>query len=147
MKYLRYTVIAVLIYLLVISVRAYFSPVVALVSGDIPDLSSQSNLIALLRAELLPWIALVGFMLAGWLRPSKKPVVYVVLAISVPLLGYLFFQRFDRLGFTTGQSFRALFQGYGGEMLGWIAFYVFALVALPFAKRDNPEDRDGGETV
>ncbi len=143
MKIFRYVMIAVFVYLLLKAGRSFLSPVVSLLSPDSFDLPISPDFRSIIQMALLPWIAFFLSMLVGWLFLSKKTVVYSAIAIATPLLGYLVITSFNKIGFTTVQSFSAITRGHGTAIMGWVAFYLVALVSLFFAawRRANEADR------
>lgn len=135
MKYLRYSIIALLVYLLVFSVRFFVYPTATLASGAVYEGHDLGEIVARYRTTMLPMLALIGILFVGWLFPAKKLIVTGVLAIGIPIFAYLAYSSISSLGFTPGQSFLAIIQGYGASRVGWLLFYLVALIALPFANR------------
>ena len=135
MKYLRYIIIALLVYLFVFSVRSFVFPTAKLASGAVYEGHDLGDIVAQYRTTMLPMLALIGALFVGWLFPAKKLVVSGVLAIGIPIFAYLAYSSISSLGFTPGQSFLAIIQGYGASRVGWLLFYLVALIALPFAYR------------
>ena len=143
MKYLRYIILAVLVYLLVFSLRSYLMPIITLASGDSPGDNDFSEVIAHFRSTLLPWVALISLLFVGWLFATRKLIVYGALSLCVPLFAYLAYSSISSLGYTPGQSLLAITQGYGGSRVAWLLFYLVALVALPFANRMKSSEQGG----
>ena len=143
MKYTRYIILAVLVYLLVASTHAYFTPVVTLSNGAPIGDSDFSVVIANFRSALLPWLLMISVLLTGWLFANRKLVVYSVIGICIPLFGYLAYSVFSSLGYSPGQSLLALAQGYGLSSAAWLVFYLATIVALPFAARTKEAEEVG----
>ena len=143
MKYIRYIIIALLVYLLVFSVRYFIAPTATLPSGEAYQGHDLSEIVARYRTTMFPMLALISLLFIGWLFPAKKLVVPCVLLICIPIFGYLVYSSINSLGFTPGQSLLAILQGHGTSNIGWLLFYLIALVALPFASRKQEAEQVG----
>ena len=75
MKYARYILIAVLLYLFIASIYSYVSPDITVTSGlNAPDTAPEldEGMVARYRSLILPWIPLIGLILAGWIFFFKR---------------------------------------------------------------------------
>ena len=146
MKYIRYTFIAALACCLALSINGIVTPPLTFKLGSGSELNQSEvnsqiyiNTIATYRMVAIPWIALIGLLLGGWILHSRKKVVYGVAVSSVVLLGYIVFASIRGFGYTMTQSVSAVLQGHGNPLSGWTWFYLIALVALVIAATKRAE--------
>jgi hypothetical protein len=146
MKYIRYTFIAALACCLALSIKGIVTPTLTFALGSESELNRSevdpqiyTNAIASYRMAVMPWIALIGLLLGGWMFLSRKKVVYGVALASVVLFGYIIFASIKSLGYTMTQSVSAVLQGHGNPLSGWTWFYLLALVALVIAATKSAE--------
>ena len=143
MKYIRYTFIAALACCLALYIKGFITPTFTLSDGS--ELNAEidpqiyTNAMASYRMAVIPWIALIGLLLAGWIFLSRKKFVYGVAIFSAILVGYIIFASIRGLGYTWAQSVSAVLQGYGSPLPGWAWFYLLALVALVIAATKTAE--------
>ena len=146
MKYIRYIFIAALVCCLALSIKGMVTPTLTFALGNGSELNRSeidpqiyTNAIASYRLAVMPWIALIGLLLSGWIFLGRKKVVYGVAVASVVLFGYIIFASIRGLGYTMTQSVSAVLQGHGSPLSGWTWFYLFALVALVIATTKRAE--------
>ena len=142
MKYARYILIAFFLFLLGSSIYAYASPnlvVSTSAGGEDMGLAADDRIIALYRSTMLPWIAVIGTILSGWVFFFKRRFACGAAITSILLIGYIVWKDLAAWPGTMQQAVTAVEHDLVYSLNWMTAFYLLAAVMLllPIIKKEE----------
>ena len=146
MKYFRYILIAVMLYLLSATLYSYLSPDL-IFSSDTNALDLDPKTYDIIkskfRATVLPYIPMFGLLLTGWLFLAKRPIAYSAALISILLLGFIIWKDINGLAWTPKQQMIAVEHGLASSLTWRSAFYFLSalMIFLPNIKWKNSQNK------
>ena len=135
MKYVRYIAIAYLLYLLVTSIYSYAFP--DLSGTDGAALPPPDTVVFFVRTQQLPWLALIGLILLGWIFYFQRRVACSAAWASIFFLAGIVWKDLVNVPRAWQQDMDAIdyLSSYRMIWLAVISFILAVTILLPIRRK------------